>query len=137
MTNMTNNKKDILMTHSTPNEMMTNHESIMDHDIIVFTKSNCVQCDQTKRRLRKDNIDFHVIDIESDNTRLTDQHYTTPYEFCTQVLGAQAAPVVLVRLSRLHPSVQCETVYGEFAVWTGFRPDYLKSITSVPVPTRL
>lgn len=126
---MTNNKKDVLMTHFTSSEMMTNHESIMDHDVIVFTKSNCVQCDQTKRRLRKNNIDFHIIDIESDNTRLTDQHYTTPYEFCTQVLGAQAAPVVLVRASRFHSSADT-SVYGDFVYWTGFRPDNITAVAN-------
>lgn len=110
----------------------THHESIMDHTIIIFTKSRCVQCDQTKRVLRKKDIDFHEIDIESENTRLTDQGYATPYEFCTQTLNAQSAPVVLVHMSRLHPSVQCETFYGEFAVWTGFHPDRLKGITQNP-----
>lgn len=118
---------------TTDHPAITTHESIMDHKIIVFTKPQCVQCDQTKRVLNKKEIDFHEINIESENTRLTDQRYVTPYEFCTKTLGAQAAPVVLVHTSMLHPSVRYEAIYGEFALWTGFRPDHLKGITPAVV----
>ena len=55
-------------------------DATIDHDVIVFTKSRCVQCDQTKRLLRKNNIDFHEMNLENEEIRLTDQRYKTAYD---------------------------------------------------------
>lgn len=102
-------------------------DAILDHDIIVFTKSRCVQCDQTKRLLRKNGIDFHELNLENDQIRLTDQRYKTAYEFVTETLGAQAAPVVLVKNDRLEHAINTSG-YMDFTFWTGFRPDFIKAI---------
>lgn len=103
-------------------------DAILDHDIIVFTKSRCVQCDQTKRLLRKNGINFHELNLENDQIRLTDQRYKTAYEFVTQTLGAQAAPVVLVKNHRLTNEINT-SIYMDVSFWTRFRPDFIKAIT--------
>ena len=102
-------------------------DAIIDHDVIVFTKSRCIQCDQTKRILRKNGIDFHEMNLENEEIRLTDQRYKTAYEFVTQTLGAQAAPVVLVKNNRLMNSIK-GSIYMDFSFWAGFRPDFIKTI---------
>lgn len=102
-------------------------DAILDHDIIVFTKSQCVQCDQTKRLLRKNGIDFHELNLENDQIRLTDQRYKTAYEFVTETLGAQAAPIVLVKNDRLEHAISTSG-YMDSTFWTGFRPDFIKAI---------
>ena len=113
------------MTHS---ENLTSPlDAIMDHDIIVFTKSNCVQCDHTKRLLHKNDVSFHEMNLEDTELRLTDQRYKTAYEFVTEVLNAQAAPVVLVRKSHLTNAIDA-SLFMDFAFWTGFRPDFIKAI---------
>ena len=102
-------------------------DATIDHDVIVFTKSRCVQCDQTKRLLHKNNIDFHEMSLENEEIRLTDQRYKTAYEFVTQTLGAQAAPVVLVKNHRLMNDIKA-SIYMDASFWTGFRPDFIKAI---------
>lgn len=102
-------------------------DATMDHDVIVFTKSRCVQCDQTKRLLRKNGINFHEMNLENEEIRLTDQRYKTAYEFVTQTFGAQAAPVVLVKNDRLEHAINTSG-YMDFTFWTGFRPDFIKAI---------
>lgn len=103
-------------------------DATMDHDVIVFTKSRCVQCDQTKRLLRKNGIKFHEMNLENEEIRLTDQRYKTAYEFVTQTLGAQAAPVVLVKNHRLMSEINT-AIYMDFTFWTGFRSDFIKAIS--------
>ena len=102
-------------------------DTIMDHDVIVLTKSRCVQCDQTKRLLRRNGINFHEMDLENEEIRLTDQRYKTAYEFVTQTLGAQAAPIVLVKNHRLTKKINT-SIYMDASFWTGFRPDFIKAI---------
>ena len=102
-------------------------DATMDHDAIVFTKSRCAQCDQTKRLLRKNGIAFHEMNLENEEIRLTDQRYKTAYEFVTQTLGAQAAPVVLVKNHRLAHNIEASG-YMDFTFWTGFRSDFIKAI---------
>ena len=103
-------------------------DAIIDHDVIIFTKSRCVQCDQTKRILRKNGINFHEMDLENEEIRLTDQRYKTAYEFVTQTLEAQAAPVVLVKNHRLMDNIKA-SIYMDASFWTGFRPDFVKTIS--------
>lgn len=102
-------------------------DATMDHDVIVFTKSRCVQCDQIKRLLRKNGIAFHEMNLENEEIRLTDQRYKTAYEFVTQTLGAQAAPVVLVKNHRLMNEINT-SICMDASFWTGFRPDFIKAI---------
>lgn len=102
-------------------------DATMDHDVIVFTKSRCVQCDQTKRLLRRNGIAFHEMNLENEEIRLTDQRYKTAYEFVTQTLGAQAAPVVLVKNHRLMNEINA-SIHMDASFWTGFRPDSIKAI---------
>lgn len=105
----------------------TPHDAIMDHDVIVFAKSRCPQCDQTKRVMRKYGISFHEMNLENDEIRLTDQDYKTSYEFVTQTLKAQGAPVVLVKSDQLMTEINTP-IYMGFAFWTGFRSDFIKAI---------
>ena len=102
-------------------------DAIIDHDVIIFTKARCVQCDQTKRILRKNGIGLHEMNLENEEIRLTDQRYKTAYEFVTQTLGAQAAPVVLVKNHRLMNDIKA-SIYMDASFWTGFRPDSIKAI---------
>ena len=105
----------------------TKHDAIMDHDVIVFSKDRCPQCDQTKRVTRKNGIDFHEVDLQDESIRLTDQEYETPYEFVTQALKAKGAPVVIVKNHRLDQAIKA-SVYGDFTFWFGFRSDFIKAI---------
>ena len=111
-------------TNTANNDLL---DAIIDHDVIVFTRSRCPQCDQTKRLLRKNGINFHEMDLENEKIRLTDQRYKTAYEFVTQTLGAQAAPVVLVKNHRLMNNIKT-SIHMDASFWTGFRPDSIKAI---------
>lgn len=71
---------------------------------IVYTKSNCVQCDSTKRYLTKYGIEYKEIDLEID---LEAMEYV-------KELGFTASPVVL-------------TEYGN---WSGFRISKLEHLIS-------
>ena len=114
------------ITPANPNDSL---DAVMDHEVIIFTKSNCVQCDQTKRLLHKKGVSFHEMSLEDETIRLTDQRYKTAYEFVTQTLGAQAAPVVLAKRSRLEKPLDV-SIYTDFSYWSGFRPDFIKVIAS-------
>ena len=109
-------------------KLTTEHESIIDHDIVVFSKTHCVQCDQTLRVLTRNGHSPHLISLEDDNIRLSDQQYQTPFQFCTQTLSAITAPVVLVRTELMKPTTVHPQIYNEFTVWTGFRPDMISLI---------
>lgn len=52
--------------------------------VTVYTKSNCVQCETTKRALVKADIPFEVVDLEQNPTQLA--------EFTAR--GFTAAPIV-------------------------------------------
>lgn len=81
--------------------------------IYVKTTSNCVQCDQTIKRLNKMGLyegeDFNVESAE-DNLDFI------------KTLNYQQAPVVVVDTSK---------VEGIQPDWSGFRPDLLKKISSL------
>jgi glutaredoxin-like protein NrdH len=53
--------------------------------VTVFTKTNCVQCEATKRHLDKIDVEYNLIDITNDITAL-DRLIS---------LGYRSAPVVL------------------------------------------
>ena len=78
--------------------------------VTVYSKPQCVQCDATKRELRKRGMEFTEVDIaESDSAR----------EYVTEELGYFQAPVVVV-----------EDGTG-VAHWSGFRIDQIKRIAAL------
>lgn len=75
--------------------------------ITVYTKSNCMQCEMTKRYMQMENIEFSVVDIEQDETALK----------MLVLHGYQGVPVVAVN--------------GFDNSWAGFRPDRLEELKEV------
>lgn len=73
--------------------------------IVMYTKSNCVQCRQTKLFLEKAGIDFDVVDLEQDAAALAK----------VKSMGFSAAPVVQVE-------------GGD--TWAGFDPIKLNKLKS-------
>lgn len=72
--------------------------------IIVYTKPNCVQCDQTKRFLDRAGIEYSEQDITSE------ENSTQLAKF--QSDGFSAAPIVVT----------------DIGTWSGFRLDKLKGL---------
>ena len=70
--------------------------------ITVYTKPSCVQCEQTKKLLTKNGLEFETIDITQD---------TEAYDKVV-AMGFLAAPVV---------------VAGENS-WAGFQPDKINEL---------
>ena len=71
--------------------------------VTVYTLPACVQCESTKRFLKKNDVPFEVVDLSQDESAMN----------LVKNLGYQAAPVV---------------VAGE-SHWSGFRPDMLNALT--------
>jgi glutaredoxin-like protein NrdH len=72
--------------------------------ITVYTKPSCVQCEQTKKLLTKNGLEFETIDITQD---------TEAYDKVI-AMGFLAAPVV---------------VAGEDS-WAGFQPDKINGLVN-------
>jgi glutaredoxin-like protein NrdH len=72
--------------------------------VIVYTNPNCVQCEQTKRFLDKEGIEYTVENLQSDD------NYEKLVEFVNQ--GFKAAPIVVT----------------DTETWSGFKPDKLGAI---------
>ena len=71
----------------------------------VYTKSNCVQCDMTKRMMDKIGVEYTTVDIEKN-----------PEELDKLIeMGYKAAPVVM-------------TADGES--WAGFQPEKITSLAA-------
>ena len=70
--------------------------------ITVYTKPSCVQCDATKRHLKKLNLEFDTVDITTDQAALD------------KILGMgfQAAPVVITDTDS----------------WAGYQPDKINGL---------
>lgn len=80
-------------------------------DIALYTKSNCVQCNATKRHLDKAEVAYEVIDIESDQEA---------FDYVTSELDHKQAPVVVA------------SIRGRWRHWSGFNPAMLdEAIESV------
>lgn len=75
--------------------------------VTVYSKPQCVQCDATKRSLRKAGIEFTEVDVTVTPDALA---------YISEELGYIQAPVVVV-----------EDGTGEDH-WSGFRPDIIKRI---------
>lgn len=69
---------------------------------IVYTKTNCKQCEFTKKYLSRMGIEYKAINIEDDETA----------KQAVQALGYQAVPVVFV----------------DGKHWYGFQPDKLAEL---------
>jgi glutaredoxin-like protein NrdH len=72
--------------------------------VTVYTNPNCVQCEQTKRFLDKEGIEYTVENLQSDD------NYEKLVEFVNQ--GFKAAPIVVT----------------DTETWSGFKPDKLGAI---------
>jgi glutaredoxin-like protein NrdH len=70
--------------------------------VVVYTLPACVQCESTKKLLKKNDIAFETVDLSQDETAMT----------MVRELGYSAAPVV---------------VAGD-KHWSGFRPDMISSL---------
>ncbi|WP_032392000.1 glutaredoxin family protein [Rhodococcoides fascians] len=74
--------------------------------ITVYTKPECNNCDQTKRRLNKHGIEYTTVDVTED---------AAAREFVTGQLGYRQMPVVVV---------------DENTHWSGFRIDALDRLAA-------
>ncbi|MCJ0980601.1 glutaredoxin family protein [Rhodococcus sp. IEGM 1401] len=74
--------------------------------ITVYTKPECNNCDQTKRRLNKHGIEYTTVDVTED---------AAAREFVTDGLGYRQMPVVVV---------------DENTHWSGFRIDALDRLAA-------
>ena len=74
----------------------------MSQSVVVYTLPSCVQCDTTKRMLKKNDIAFEEVDLTKDSKAME----------MVQGLGYTSAPVVF------HGSDH----------WSGFRIEKLKAL---------
>jgi glutaredoxin-like protein NrdH len=72
--------------------------------ITVYTKPSCVQCEQTKKLLAKNGLEFNVIDITED---------ASAYDKVI-AMGFQAAPVVVT----------------DDDSWAGFNPEKINGLVA-------
>ena len=72
--------------------------------VIVYTNPNCVQCEQTKKFLNREGIEYTVENLQSDD------NYEKLVEFVNQ--GFKAAPIVVT----------------DTETWSGYKPDKLGAI---------
>jgi glutaredoxin-like protein NrdH len=71
-------------------------------DITVYTNPNCIQCDQTKKFLERNNLTYSTVDLSEDNAALE----------MVLGLGFKAAPVVIAGSEK----------------WSGFKLDKLNTL---------
>ncbi|MDN5669913.1 MAG: glutaredoxin family protein [Renibacterium salmoninarum] len=74
--------------------------------ITVYTKPECVQCNQTKAMLNRRGIPYTTVDITTDKVAL---------DYIKTTLGYRAAPVVVAWPETLVDPID----------WNGFRPDLI------------
>ena len=72
--------------------------------VVVYTNPNCVQCEQTKKFLDKEGIEYTVENLQSDD------NYEKLVEFVNQ--GFKSAPIVVT----------------DTETWSGYKPDKLGAI---------
>ena len=72
--------------------------------VIVYTNPNCVQCEQTKKFLDKEGIEYTVENLQSDDD------YEKLVDFVNR--GFKSAPIVVT----------------DTETWSGFKPDKLGAI---------
>ena len=72
--------------------------------VIVYTNPNCVQCEQTKKFLDKEGIEYTVENLQSDD------NYEKLVDFVNR--GFKSAPIVVT----------------DTETWSGYKPDKLGAI---------
>ena len=72
--------------------------------VIVYTNPNCVQCEQTKKFLDKEHIEYTVENLQSDD------NYEKLVDFVNR--GFKSAPIVVT----------------DTDTWSGYKPDKLGAI---------
>lgn len=78
-------------------------------NITVYTKSNCIQCVQSKKLLDKLGLEYQTVDIEDDEQS---------YDYIVNRLGYRAAPVIIV--------IDDEEETAEH--WSGYNPEKIKGL---------
>ena len=78
-------------------------------NITVYTKSNCVQCTQTKKHLTKLGLPYIEVNVETD---------TEAYDYIVNHLGYRAAPVIIV--------TDDEEETAEH--WSGYHPEKIEGL---------
>jgi len=77
--------------------------------ITLYTKSNCVQCTQSKKLLDRLELSYKTVNVEDDEQA---------YDFIVNRLGYRAAPVITVT----------DEEGTEGTSWSGFDPDKIKGL---------
>jgi len=72
--------------------------------VVVYTNPNCVQCEQTKKFLDKEGIEYTVENLQSDD------NYEKLVDFVNR--GFKSAPIVVT----------------DTETWSGYKPDKLGAI---------
>lgn len=72
--------------------------------VTVYTNPSCVQCEQTKKVLTRDGVEYNVVDLSLDPKALE----------MVKALGYSSAPVVIAGDEH----------------WAGFRPDRLAKLAA-------
>ncbi len=75
--------------------------------VTLYSKPQCVQCDQTKRAFARHSIAYTEVDVTQDAVAL---------RYVSETLGYLAAPVVVAWPEHLEDPVD----------WNGFRPDLIQ-----------
>lgn len=78
---------------------------MIENELVVYSKPNCVQCNATYRALDAKGIPYYVVDLSEDDAAL---------EYVKE-LGYSQAPVVVV---------------DDEDHWSGFRPDQIERIAA-------
>lgn len=79
--------------------------NMIENELVVYSKPNCVQCNATYRALDAKGIPYYVVDLSEDDAAL---------EYVKE-LGYSQAPVVVV---------------DDEDHWSGFRPDQIERIAA-------
>lgn len=93
----------------------------MIKEIIVFSKNNCMKCEMTKKALSRKNIPFRSINMQEDTNTYAEFNDRTAFDYVTQDLSYQMAPVVLVR------TISETNVESQYS-WCDFRHDRIKKL---------
>ncbi len=77
--------------------------------IEVYSKPQCVQCNQTKKALEKQGVGYTEINVMEDENA---------FKFVTEDLGHRAAPVVVVK----------DAAGKVLKSWAGFQPELISEL---------
>jgi len=94
-------KKHMTITTEQPADLTKLIQARDGVAVVIYTKSECRQCDMTKGLLDRDEIYYTAVNVEEDETA---------YWYVTEHLGFRQMPVVEV-----------STIEGN-VIWSGFQP---------------